>query len=73
MPYNFFNEVFCKVYGLARGYFLASGGQPDAEFLQTYMKTIPRSSSSTVPNFIEIGASVWISTADTHIELYITY
>jgi hypothetical protein len=51
---------------LARRGFPASGGQPEAGIFQTYMKKIPWSGSSTVPDFIEIGSMVWISIADTH-------
>ncbi len=52
-----FHEIFCKRHGLARRGFLASGGQPVVGFFQTYEKSIHRSLSSTVPNFIEIGSN----------------
>jgi hypothetical protein len=70
-----FYEIFFKAHSLARRGSQASGGQPEAVFFQTYMKTIPGSGSSTAPNFIEIGPIVWISIADiqTHtcIDFYV--
>ncbi len=38
-----FYEIFCKVYSLVRSGFKDLGGQPEAIFFQTYMKTIPGS------------------------------
>jgi hypothetical protein len=52
-----FHEIFCKGHGLARRSFLASGGQPEVGFFQTYVKSIHRSWYSTVPNFIEMGSN----------------